>query len=138
MVINVVWCAIKWKRIQYKFRKLSKCIYCERKDMMSAPKWLPKDLQHSYHLFGELEEMVSTFRCLGKRFTTDINLKEAGSSVNMKQNFLLLFVQFAISNQSITRMTNAILIFNYLALIFFREISNFNVIGPERFQLISK
>lgn len=63
---------------------------------MSAPKWLPKDLQYSYHLFGELEQMVTTFRCLGKRFTVDMSLKDPETNVNINRHhqLLLLFVQF--------------------------------------------
>lgn len=64
---------------------------------MSAPKWLPKDLQYSYHLFGELEQMVTTFRCLGKRFTIDIDLKDHETSVNVKQHLLVIrFVRLII------------------------------------------
>lgn len=50
---------------------------------MSAPKWLPKDLQSSYHLFGDLEQMVTTFRCLGQRFTADSNLKKSDIKVSV-------------------------------------------------------
>lgn len=54
---------------------------------MSAPKWLPKDLQFSYHLFGELEQMVTTFRCLGKRFAVEMSLKDPETNVNIAPIF---------------------------------------------------
>lgn len=71
---------------------------------MSAPKWLPKDLQFSYHLFGELEQMVTTFRCLGKRFAVEMSLKDPETNVNIALHYqLLLFAQFGtLTNKSLS------------------------------------
>lgn len=45
---------------------------CEKKTM-NCPKWLPKDLQNSYHLFNELSRATVTFKWLTNRYLSEIN-----------------------------------------------------------------
>lgn len=68
---------------------------------MSAPKWLPKDSLYSFHLFGELEQMVTTFRCLGKRFSAEINLKKTETEVNITLRYHNFFASLCTQNQFI-------------------------------------
>lgn len=41
---------------------------------MSCPKWLPKDLQNSYHVFNDLSRAIVTFKWLSNRYLSEINL----------------------------------------------------------------
>lgn len=48
---------------------------------MSCPKWLPKDLQSSYHLFDEMSRAIVTFRMLTNRFLININVPDLYVSI---------------------------------------------------------
>lgn len=52
---------------------------------MSAPKWLPKDLQSSYHLFNELSRAAITITWLINRYLYENNLNVADSTVRIKK-----------------------------------------------------
>lgn len=51
---------------------------------MSGPKWLPKDLQNSYHLFSELSRAAATFKWLTNRYLSEINLNVPDLYVSMR------------------------------------------------------
>lgn len=48
--------------------------FCGCSAKMSCPKWLPKDLQNSYHLFSDLSRATVTFKWLSNRYLSEISI----------------------------------------------------------------
>lgn len=52
---------------------------------MSFPKWLPKDLQGSYHFFNDLSRATVTFKWLANRYLNEINFDDPDIYVRIAQ-----------------------------------------------------
>lgn len=52
---------------------------------MNCPKWLPKDLQGSYHLFNEISRAAVTFKWLTNRYLSEIKFDEPDLYVRILQ-----------------------------------------------------
>lgn len=73
--------------------------------MAAGPKWLPKDLQSSYHLFNELSRAATTFTWLTNRYLYENNLSVAESIVRIVKKTLnsskFMFIPMGLSTRNL-------------------------------------
>lgn len=55
-------------------------------EIRSSLKWLPRELQESFHLFEDVGDAIFAFKALTTRFLNDINLRISDIYVSLAQS----------------------------------------------------